>query len=97
MNGGLRFAWDAYNISHLALHDVRPDEAEQALSGDVMDLEYLATPDGEERWVAVGQTSAGRLLVLVWTMLEGGAYRPITAYPATKGLEAVYYRLTKGV
>lgn len=96
MDGGLRFAWDAHNIAHLAVHNVRPDEAEQALAGDVVDLDHSFTPDGEERWTAVGRTSAGRVLVVVWTMFEEGSYRPITAFPATKGLEAVYYRLTKG-
>jgi uncharacterized DUF497 family protein len=95
MYGGLRFDWDTLNITHLGSHNVRPDEAEQALAGDLMDLEHNVTPDGEERWTAVGQTTAGRVLVVVWTMLEDGSYRTITAYPATKGLEAVYFRATK--
>lgn len=96
MDGGLRFDRDARNIAHLGFHNVRPDEAEQALAGDLMDLEHNVTPDGEERWTAVGQTGAGRVLVIVWTTLEDGSHRAITAYPATKGLEAVYFRLTKG-
>jgi uncharacterized DUF497 family protein len=96
MDGGLRFAWDTHNIAHLAVHDVRPDEAEHVLAGDLMDLDHNVTPGGEERWTAVGQTVAGRVLVIVWTILEDGSYRAITAYPATKGLEAVYFRLTKG-
>ena len=61
-----------------------------------MDLDYNVTPEGEERCTAVGQTSAGRVLVIVWTTLEDGSYRTITAYPATKGLEAVYFRVRKG-
>jgi uncharacterized DUF497 family protein len=96
MDGGLRFDWDSHNISHLALHNIRPDEAEQTLSGDVVDLDFNITKDGEQRWTAVGQTLAARILVIVWTILEDGAYRIITAFPATKGLEAVYFRLTKG-
>src|SRR5260370_34427032 len=96
MGEGFLFDWDAHNIDHLAQHDVRPQEAEEALASDVMDLDHNITADGEERWTAVGQTLAGRLLVIVWTVLEDGSYRPITAYPATKGLEAVYFRLTKG-
>lgn len=61
-----------------------------------MDLDFNATQEGEQRWTAVGQTLAGRVLVIVWTLLEDGTYRIITVYPATKGLEAVYFRLTKG-
>ena len=96
MSGGFRFDWDTLNIAHLASHNVHPGEAEQALGGDLMDLNHNITPDGEERWTAAGQTTAGRVLVIVWTMLEDGSYRTITAYPATKGLEAVYFRVTKG-
>ena len=79
----------------MAQHDVQPEEAEQVLAGDIMDLDYRVTEDGEERWTAVGQTTACRVLVIVWTMLDDGSYRPITAYPATKGLESVYRHLTK--
>ena len=96
MKGGLRFDWDLHNIDHLAQHDVRPEEAEQVLCGDILDLDYRVNEDGEERWTAIGQTAAGRLLVIVWTMLDDGSYRPITAYPATKGLESVYRRLIQG-
>ena len=96
MDGGLRFDWDVHNAGHLAQHNVRPDEAEQALSGEIVDLDYRVTEDGEERWTAMGQTTAGRLLVVVWTVLDDGSYRPITAYPATKDLESVYYRAIQG-
>src|SRR5262245_26396346 len=93
MKGGLRFDWDVSNIAHLARHDVRPEEAEQILTGDILDLDYRVTEDGEERWTVVGQTTAGRVLIVVWTMLDDGSYRAITVYPATKSLESVYRRL----
>jgi uncharacterized DUF497 family protein len=96
MDGGLQFDWDTHNITHLASHHVRPDEGEQVLAGDLMDLNHNVTPSGEERWTAVGQTLTGRILVVVWTILEDESHRIITAYPATKGLEAVYLRLTRG-
>ena len=96
MDGGLWFDWDVYNAGYLARHDVQPEEAEQALSGEIVDLDYRVTEDGEERWTAMGQTTAGRLLVIVWTILDDGYYRPITAYPATKDLESVYRRAIQG-
>lgn len=96
MNGGLRFEWDIHNIGHLARHNVRPEEAEQALSGEIVDLDYSVTRDGQERWTAMGQTTAGRILVIVWTVLDDGVYRPITAYPAIKALEVIYYRVIQG-
>ena len=61
-----------------------------------MDLDYNLTAEGEQRGTAVGQTLAGRVLVIVWAILENGSHRTITAYPATRGLEDVYLRLTKG-
>ena len=96
MDGGLRFDWDVHNVGHLARHNVQPEEAEQALSGQIVDLDYSVTEDGEERWTAMGQTTAARLLVIVWTVLDDGSYRTITAYPATKGLESVYHRVIRG-
>jgi len=96
VEGGLRFAWDSFNITHVARHDVRPEEFEQALSGEIMELNYYVSENGEERWTAVGETLSGRVLVVVWTVFDDGSYRPITGYPATKGLEAVYRRLRQG-
>ncbi len=69
---------------------------EQALAGEIVDLDYRVTDDGQERWTVMGQTSAGRLLVIVWTVLDNGFYRPITAYPATKNLEFIYHRVIEG-
>ena len=44
----------------------------------------------------MGQTDAGRVLVIVWTVFDDGSYRPVTAYPATKDLESVYRRAIRG-
>ncbi len=96
MQAGLRFAWDARNIGHLAQHRVRPEEAEEVLAGEVIDLDYRVT-EGEDRWTAVGETAGGRVLVVVWTVLEDARYRAITAYPATRGLKTIYRRLKSGM
>jgi uncharacterized DUF497 family protein len=81
VDGGLWFDWDVHNVGHLARHDVQPAEVEQALSGEIVDLDYRVTEDGEERWTAMGQTTAGHLLVIVWTILDDGSYRPIYGLP----------------
>jgi uncharacterized DUF497 family protein len=97
VDGGLRFDWDVHNVGHLARHGVRPEDAEQALSGQIVDLDYCVTENGEERWTAMGQTTDGRIPVIVRTLLDdGGSYRPITAYPATKALESVCRRVVQG-
>jgi hypothetical protein len=53
MDGGLRLDWDVHNTDHLAQHDVHPEEAEQALSGDVLTLTIVLPKTVK---------SAGRLL-----------------------------------
>ena len=65
-----RFDWDAHNLKHLAQHGVGREEAEQAVTGALLDLDYRVTYDGEERWTAAGQTISGRILVVVWTILR---------------------------
>lgn len=64
MDGGFRFVWNTHNIAYLALHGVRPEEAEQVLAGDLIDLDYGITPYGEQRWTAVGQTHAAAFSLL---------------------------------
>ena len=90
MDEGPAFEWDVHNLDHIARHDVSREEVEQALAGDLLDLDYRVTEEGEDRWAAAGRTVQGRILVIVWTVREYGICRPITAYLATKGLEAIY-------
>jgi len=35
----LDFNWDEGNMAHIARHDVTPDEAEEAILGDALDIE----------------------------------------------------------
>ena len=83
------FEWDADNVAHIALHGVRPADAEQALSNDPITLHYAVTDSGEERWVCAGPTDARRLLVIVWTM-RASRVRVVTAYPASGRLRGAY-------
>ncbi len=46
---------------------------------------------GEERTKALGITTSGRVLAVVFA-LRGEAIRPITAYPAPARLEALYFK-----
>ncbi len=77
----IEFEWDDGNITHLALHQVTPTEFEQVLNSDPLDLDYELI-DHEERYRAVGLTSGGRLLSVVF-MVRNGKVRGITAFPAS--------------
>jgi uncharacterized protein len=90
MNNEQLFEWDEANISHLARHGISPAEAEDAiLDPHALLLEIQA--GGEERVKAVGLTSSGRIVVVVFT-LRGEAIRPITAYEAPIRMQQIYLR-----
>ena len=53
---GLEFDWDDANRNHLARHDVTPQEAEEVVLGDPLDIELqTAEGGGEERVLHVGR------------------------------------------
>jgi uncharacterized DUF497 family protein len=72
------FDWDDANIAHVAKHDVTPREAEEAYTNNPLYLGYSIV-NGEERYSEVGETKAGRILVVVSTM-RGDLTRIVTSY-----------------
>jgi uncharacterized DUF497 family protein len=78
---GIEFDWDDENKKHLDAHKVAPEEFEQLLSNDPLDLNFERI-DNEERYRSVGLTSGGRLLSVAWT-IRRGKVRAITAFPAS--------------
>ena len=78
----LQFDWDAGNIGHLRRHWVTPEEFEELLLNEPLELEY-ETETGEERYKSLGSTLKGRVLIAVWTV-PGWADTAITAYPAAR-------------
>ena len=86
--GTPEFEWDRHNEKHLKAHEVSPQEFQQVLANDPMDLEYQ-TERGEERFKSLGVTDGGRVLIAVWTIREG-KIRAVTAYPAGKSYGMLY-------
>ena len=84
----IEFDWDDENRKHLAAHNVRPAEFEQAMNNDPVDLDYQRI-DGEERYRSVGLTNRGRLLSAVWT-IRNGKVRAITAFPSSAAEKKAY-------
>jgi uncharacterized DUF497 family protein len=78
----LFFDWDENNIRHLARRQISPVEAEQVVLNRPVDL-GTELRNGEERVPHVGETDAGRILVVV-TTLVGEKVRVVTAWPANK-------------
>jgi len=84
------FEWDKHNQRHLARHGISRSEAEDVLSGNHVLLEYEMV-GYEDRWIAIGSTRAGRILMVVFAVREE-AMRPITGWPADKEASALYFR-----
>ncbi len=72
------FDWDEANIAHLAEHNVLPHEAEEAATYKSIAL-YASLRNGEERFVQIGETYAGRVLLVVTTPRDGKT-RVVTAH-----------------
>ncbi len=88
------FDWDSANSDHIARHRVTPEEAEQVVLNEPLDLE-LTLRNGEQRIVQVGETDAGRILVVVTTM-RAKRIRVVTAYPAGSRLMQLFQQAKGG-
>ena len=56
----IEFDWDEANIGHVARHSALPEEAEQVILNDPVDL-GLEVVEGEERYLNLGATVQGRV------------------------------------
>jgi uncharacterized DUF497 family protein len=82
------FDWDRGNIEHIAKHRITPSEAEQVILNEPVDLRFELR-NGEERITQVGETVAGRILVVVTTTRDD-KIRVVTAIPANRKLRKLY-------
>jgi uncharacterized DUF497 family protein len=87
------FDWDSANIAHIAEHEVEPEEAEQVILNRPVDLKSELR-NGEERVPHIGETDAGRILVVV-TTLVGKKVRVITAWPANKSYRRYFLSMKR--
>ena len=84
----LNFDWDDANILHTAEHGVNPEEAEEGVLRDPMELGF-DVENGEERWTYVGETQAGRILTVLITV-RGERLRVVTAFNASPLRRRIY-------
>ena len=84
------FDWDEANIGHVARHGVLPDETEQVILNDPLDL-GMEIVEGEERFLNLGATVKGRVLLVVTTWREDRV-RVVTAFEPIKRLIQFYYK-----
>jgi uncharacterized protein len=88
MNDAL-FDWDSANIGHIAEHDVTPEEAEEVVLGDPMEMDFERNAESEDRWTYIGETKQAEIFQVVIT-LRGDRIRVVTAYQPTKRDKLLY-------
>ncbi|MGA2046717.1 MAG: BrnT family toxin [Terracidiphilus sp.] len=82
------FDWDDANVSHIAEHNVFPEEAEGVILGDPLDIGFDIV-DGEERWSYLGETNERRILWVTIT-LRDRRMRVVTAFEPEKYLKVFF-------
>ena len=86
----IEFDWDKANIGHLARHRVLPEEAEQVILNNPVDL-GMEIVGREERYLNLGATVRRRVLLVVTTWREERV-RVVTAFEPIKRLIEFYSR-----
>ena len=75
-----RLIWDSWNVSHIARHQVSPEEVDE-----VCHDKPAVSKTYKGRMRVVGSTPGGRILtVILAPKYEKGAYYSITARPADR-------------
>jgi len=82
------FEWDRNNLRKIRAHRITKEEAEQALSNDLISV-HEQDVEGERRFVYYGETDAGRLLAVIVTE-RGDNIRVVTAYDLDAGQRRDY-------
>ncbi|MDO8690641.1 MAG: BrnT family toxin [Dehalococcoidia bacterium] len=80
-----RLIWDAWNVPHIALHDVTPGEAEEVCQGP-----YIIRGAYKGRVMLIGPTGTGRILAVILEPEAAGIYYPVTARPASRRERRLY-------
>lgn len=91
----LLFDWDSANIGHIAEHDVTPEETEQVILSDPLELDFDQDRNGEERWTYLGETDRGRILTVIIT-LRSEKMRVVTAFDAERQDKLLYLETKAG-
>jgi uncharacterized protein len=74
-----RLRFNDWNIDHIALHGVTPEEVEEACR-----IAPMFSETYRERLRLIGPTANGRMLTVILGPEEAGVFYPITARPASR-------------
>lgn len=86
-----RLIWDEWNVEHISLHGIVPEDVEEVCHGD-----FLARQTYQRRLIVVGINKVGKLISVILAPWEEGTYYVVTARTASKK-ERRIYREIKGI
>ncbi len=75
------FRWVEWNTQHIAAHGVEPERAEEVIENARSPFPHRIEDD---KWLAWGSTSGGRLLQVIFVPREDGSLYVIHARPLTE-------------
>ena len=84
--------WDAWNVAHIAHHEVTPEEVEEVCWGFTHSSRTY-----QDRLRVIGQTVSGRTLTVILAPVQTEIYYPVTARPASRSERRTYRESEKGV
>lgn len=87
-----KLIWDSWNASHIARHQVTPEEVEIVCHKEP----FVFRGKQKSRVVLVGMTEEKRILTVVLEPKKDKTYYPITAYRSSRQEVAIYKRLRGG-
>lgn len=87
------FDWDDANIDHIAVHQIGPNEAEEAVLDPERVSRTASAVGGERRYAVVGATEAGRRIFVVF-IRRSSAIRVVSARDASEN-EKRNYRIRR--
>ncbi|MEO7029687.1 MAG: BrnT family toxin [Acidobacteriaceae bacterium] len=86
----MSYEWNDGNLSHIAKHGVSSREAEEVIENDPYDLDVQIV-NGEVRTPHLGETNAGRILIVIATWIEEEqAIRVVTVFEPSKVMREKY-------
>lgn len=74
-----RLIWDAWNVPHIARHQVTPHEVEE-----IKQSAFLLEKGHSGRARIIGSTKAGKLLAVILSPIGQGVYYVVTARPSSR-------------
>src|SRR3954464_4705050 len=77
--------WDSGNGSHVARHQINPEEVVQVCDGD-----HILRQAYDGRLMLIGPTATGRWVSVVLEPAGDEAYYPVTARPAGRAKSGVF-------